>query len=373
MDVRRGAGPRVLTARLDRSVLEPCWAADGKRLYALVHDGVRQHLHSVSLASGRVRQLTDGDRFISSLRVRGRRAVLISESPTSPPEIHAAALHTALQDERPLTAANPQLRTRSLGRTRILRWRSADGLEIEGLLLLPPNYRRGRRVPLIAAPHGGPAGARGCGFYATDQAMAARGYAVLLPNFRGSSGYGQAFLSANDDDFGGGDFQDVMAGVDTVIERGIAHPEKLAILGYSYGGYMTSWAIGQTRRFKAAVVGAGVTSLQSFFGTSDIQWFTRGYQHGNPWQNPTSYAAQSPMTYVGQVRTPTLIYHGDEDRRVPMEQSEQLYVSLREQGVPTQFVRYPREGHGLTEYWHRRDSLERTLAWLDRWVKGRKQ
>lgn len=372
MEPRAGAPARILTARLDRGVTEHRWSSDGRRLYAIVHDGVRQHLHRVTVPGGRIRQLTDGDRSLSSLRVSGALLAFISETPTKPGEIGVVTAGTSVSDERALTSTNPQLRGRSLGRTRILRWLAPDGLEIEGLLVLPATYRKGRRLPLVVWPHGGPAGSRGCSFDAGGQVMAGRGYALLLPNFRGSSGYGQAFLTANDDDFGGGDFRDIMAGVDAVIERGIADPRRLAILGYSYGGYMTSWAIGQTERFSAAVVGAGVTNLQSFYGTTDIQWFTCGYQHGRPWENPDSYRAQSPMTYVGRVVTPTLIYHGEEDRRVPMEQSEQLYVSLRARGVPTEFVRYPREGHGLAEYWHRRDCLERALAWLDRWI-GKKQ
>ncbi|MFH1570660.1 MAG: S9 family peptidase [Gemmatimonadota bacterium] len=363
----RGGGARVLTRRLDRSVTEMQWAPDGRHIVAAVHDGMRQHLHAVAARGGRCRPLTEGDRLVSAPRLAGGRMAFLSESCTEPGEIHVAAPDG--RGEERLTATNPQVKGWRLGRTRALRWKAPDGLEVEGVLVLPPDYRKGRALPLIVEPHGGPAGARTWGFYAGWQVLAGRGYAVLAPNFRGSAGYGQAFVAANEDDFGGGDFADVMSGVDALVEKGIADPRRLGIMGYSYGGYMTAWAIGQTDRFRAAVAGAGVTNLQSFYGTSDIQWFTRQYQRGAPWERAERYAAQSPITFVGRVKTPTLIYHGDEDRRVPMEQSEQLYVSLRERGVPTQLVRYPRAGHGLSEYHHRRDCLERIVAWLDRWVK----
>lgn len=363
----RGGKARVLTGRLDRSVVESLWAPSGKHLLAVVHDGLRQHIHAVALRGGRPLALTSGDRVVSSLRSAGGRLFFLSGSATAPAEIHLSSDDGS--GERRLTLLNPQVRRLRLGRTRAVSWQSGDGLRIEGVLVLPPGHRKGKPLPLVVEPHGGPAGARTWGFSPSWQVLAGHGYAVLAPNFRGSAGYGQAFLAANEDDFGGGDFADVMAGVDALIARGLADPRRLGIMGYSYGGYMTAWAIGQTDRFRAAVAGAGVTNLQSFYGTSDIQWFTRDYQRGRPWERPERYAAQSPITYVGRVRTPTLIYHGDEDRRVPMEQSEQLYVSLRERGVPTELVRYPRAAHGLTEYHHRRDCLERTLGWLDRWLR----
>jgi len=367
MDAVDGGQSRVLTAKLDRNVTEARWSSDGRRIYTVVQDGPRQHVHTVTTRGGGMRQLTSGDRQISNLRVSGKRLAFLSEGPTAPAEVCVA--DAAGGNEMTRTDTNPEIRGIAMGRTRAVRWQSADGLSIEGMLVLPVNHKKGKKAALVVEPHGGPAGARGFNFVANWQLLAAGGYALLAPNFRGSSGYGQAFLGANEDDFGGGDFADIMAGVDAMIDGGIAHPTRLAIMGYSYGGYMTAWAIGQTRRFKAAIAGAGVINLTSFYGTTDIQWFTRNYQKGTPWRNQDSYRAQSPITHVGKVRTPTLIYHGEEDRRVPMEQSEQLYVSLRERGVPTEFVRYPREGHGIGEYWHRRDCLQRIAGWLKKWVR----
>lgn len=369
----KGGPLQVLTARLDRSVLDPQWASDGRRILFRAQDGVRQHVYAVTTRGGRIAQLTDGDRIVSALALstNTRIMALISSSPTRPEEIHLADANGA--NERALTATNPQLAATRLGRTRVVSWKGEDGLQIEGLLALPPGYRRGRAVPTIIYPHGGPAGCVGLGFNGGWQALVGRGYAVLAPNFRGSSGYGQAFLDANADDFGGGDFADVMAGVDMLVDGGIADENRLGMMGASYGGFMTAWSIGHTSRLKGAVVGAGVTNLQSFFGTTDIQWFTRYYQQGAPWETVSAYAAQSPITYVDRISTPTLIYHGDEDRRVPLEQGEQLYMALRERGVPVEFVRYPREGHGVGEYFHQRDMAQRAHQWLDRYVKGRKR
>ncbi len=360
---------RILTPKLDRAVLDICWSADGKRILFPLQDGVRQNLHAVTAHGGRIHQLTEGDRVVSapSLAADAKQMVFLSGSPTYPNRIHIAA--TDGTEDKVLADLNPQLKHLRLRRTRVVQWTAADGRRIEGLLTLPSGVSRGRAVPTVVVPHGGPAGCSTCSFGAAAQALVGSGYAVFAPNFRGSAGYGQAFLLANEDDFGGGDFGDVMAGVDMLIDRGIADAQRLAVMGYSYGGYMASWAIGHTDRFKAAVVGAGVTNLQSFFGTTDIQWFTRLYQRGAPWQCPQSYAEQSPITYAASMRTPTLIYHGDEDRRVPMEQSEQLYVALREQNVEVEFVRYPRAGHGLEEYWHKLDSLQRILRFLDRHVR----
>ncbi len=238
--------------------------------------------------------------------------------------------------------------------------------------MLPPGYRRKGLLPLVVDVHGGPTSVRGYGFDYRAQVLAGRGWAQLVPNFRGSTGYGKAFMTANKGDFGEGAYQDIMAGVDAMIDRGIADPERLMIVGESYGGYITAWAIGQTTRFKAAVVGCALVDLQSFFGTSDVQWLTEHFLAGRPWETLQNYIDASPITHVGRVKTPTLIYHGEEDRTVPIGQSEQLYVSLRERGLDVEFVRYPREGHSLQEYLHRRDSLERTVAWLGRWLRGSK-
>ena len=199
--------------------------------------------------------------------------------------------------------------------------------------------------------------------------FAARGYAVLRPNPRGSGGYGLKFRRANLNDWGGKDYEDLMAGVDHVISMGVADPERLAVMGWSYGGFMTSWVITHTPRFKAAAVGAGVTNLWSFTGTSDISSFLPYYFSGNPWENFENYRTHSPMAFVKGVTTPTLILHGEADVRVPISQGYELYNALKQQGVTVKMVVYPRTPHGPSEPKFVLDIMERHLEWVEKYVR----
>jgi dipeptidyl aminopeptidase/acylaminoacyl peptidase len=272
-----------------------------------------------------------------------------------------------------VSRANLDLPSLPLGDTRAITWKARDGLPIEGLLTYPVGYQEGRKVPLVLIIHGGPAGVftrtflgrHGIYPYAS---FAARGYAVLRPNPRGSSGYGKKFRQANLNDWGGGDYQDLMAGVDHVIAMGVADPERLAVMGWSYGGYMTSWVIGHTKRFKAAAVGAGVTNLWSFTGTADIPGFLPDYFSGEPWENFAAYQKHSPMSYVKGVATPTLILHGESDVRVPTSQGYELYNALKRQDVPVKMVVYPRMPHGPREPKFVLDIMQRHLDWVQKYV-----
>jgi dipeptidyl aminopeptidase/acylaminoacyl peptidase len=202
--------------------------------------------------------------------------------------------------------------------------------------------------------------------------FADRGYAVLRANVRGSSGYGFDFRNANYRDWGGGDYQDIMSGVDAVIARGVADPERLGVMGWSYGGFMTSWIITQTQRFKAASVGAGVTNLMSFTGTADIPSFIPDYFGGEFWTDGglDKWRAHSAMFHVDKVATPTLVQHGESDLRVPVSQGYELYNALKRRGVKTRMVVYPRQPHGIQEPKLMLDALNRNLEWFDQWVKG---
>ncbi len=206
-----------------------------------------------------------------------------------------------------------------------MKWKSKDGKEIEGLLTYPINYQAGTKVPLILNIHGGPTGVfqqtfiGGRGSYPLAT-FASRGYAILRPNPRDSSGYGKDFRYANQKDWGGADYQDLMSGVDKVIEMGVADPNRLGVMGWSYGGFMTSWIVTQTKRFKAASAGAPVTNLMSFNGTADIPAFVPDYFGGQAWENVEIYQKHSPMFNVKGVTTPTLIQHGEADIRVPISQ-----------------------------------------------------
>ena len=199
--------------------------------------------------------------------------------------------------------------------------------------------------------------------------LLSNGYAVLLPNPRGSYGYGRKFIEANCHDWGGDDFGDIMSGVDYLIEEGIADPERLGIAGWSYGGYMTAWAITQTSRFKSAVMLAGVSNWMSMYGTSAIPSFLKLYFEGRPFEDTKGYFHRSPLACIENVQTPTLILHGEDDIRVPISQSYEFYRGLCDMGLETQFVIYPREKHQIKERAHQIDLLERVLAWYDKHLK----
>jgi dipeptidyl aminopeptidase/acylaminoacyl peptidase len=288
---------------------------------------------------------------------------------TYPPEVWGGEIGAA---PRQLTRFNARLTERRLGRTELLRWTS-DEHEIEGQLIYPVDYAPGRRYPTILHIHGGPSWAWDDHFYASwhdwGQLLAGRGYAVLLPNPRGSTGRGWRFQIANHDDWMGGDYRDSQAGIDALIERGIADPQRLGIGGWSYGGFTTAWVLTQTNRYKAAVLGAGVTNRASMHGTTDIirwhgSWLTVEFA-----ESPDEFWRHSPLRYIGQVTTPTLVLHGENDLRVPVSQGWEYYNALRAMGVPTQMVVYPREPHGIEERQHQRDLLERVVAWFDQYVR----
>jgi len=253
-----------------------------------------------------------------------------------------------------------------------IKYRSFDGTEIEAALLVPRRAATDSRIPLVVLVHGGPTGRWSDAFESWGQLLAARGYAVLYPNVRGSTGYGERFVEMNRADWGGGDFKDVMAGVDAMIARGLADPERLAIGGWSYGGYMAAWAVTQTTRFKAAVSGAPVIDLASEYGTEAgpayDEWF-----YGLPYEKPDGFIRSSPITHVKHAKTPTLLLQGEDDTTDPIGQSQQFYRGLKRYGVDAELVLYPREGHGLREEKHLLDRLNRVVAWYDKYLKAAAQ
>ena len=272
---------------------------------------------------------------------------------------------------RRLSSHNDAL-TRSLAVTEPepFTFKSFDGTNVQGWLMKPLNFREGERYPLILAIHGGPHGMYGYTFNAAFQTYAARGYAVLFINPRGSTGYGQKFSDGTLREWGGGDYKDLMAGVDEAlrkfpwIDRG-----RMGVTGGSYGGFMTNWIITQTTRFRAAVASASVSNLVSFYSTSLYQDLIHAEFGGFPWDDYDLLWRWSPLRYVRAVETPTLFIHGELDNDVHITQAEEMYTALRRRGVETSLARYPREGHGFREPRHREDALERTLTWFDKYLK----
>ncbi|MCI0622271.1 MAG: S9 family peptidase [Acidobacteria bacterium] len=350
------------------------WSFDSSRLLFTGEKGTRKVLYAVSLDGLTKAVYVPPNGIVSNatLNAKGTHAGLAIESPAEPPE--AFVMHLSGGAPIRLSAANVNLPKHPLGETRRIQWKAKDGLQVEGLLTLPVGYESGKRYPLVLIIHGGPMGWFNENFLGNRDiyplaSFAAKGYAILRPNIRGSGGYGKKFRFANLNDWGGKDYADLMAGVDHVISTGVADPERLAVMGWSYGGYMTSWVMTQTKRFKAAVVGAGVTNLWSCAGTMDIQGFLPDYFSGEPWDNLDAYLKHSPMYYVKGVTTPTLILHGEADRRVPISQGYELYNALRRQGVTTKMVVYPRMGHGPSEPNAALDIMRRHLDWVERYVR----
>jgi dipeptidyl aminopeptidase/acylaminoacyl peptidase len=245
-------------------------------------------------------------------------------------------------------------------------FKSFDGTMIEGTYYKPANAKGS--IPLVVLVHGGPTGAWTDSYYFWNQLFLARGYAVFCPNIRGSTGYGWKFLTMNKNDWGGGDFKDVMAGVDYLLARGGLDANRIGIAGWSYGGYMTMWAVTQTTRFKAAMAGAGLSDLASEYGTEDNAAYD-GWFFGTPYENLSNFTKSSPITYVKNAKTPTLIIQGERDTVDPVGQSQQFYRGLRHYGVKTELVLYPREPHGFTEEKHIVDYTLRMLDWFDKHMK----
>lgn len=254
----------------------------------------------------------------------------------------------------------------------VVQWQSADGVTIEGILIRPRGYEDGKRYPLLVQVHGGPSwqweDRVNLNWHDWGQMLASRGYAVLLPNPRGSTGYGSDFEKLLQDDVGGGESRDLVAGAEAMVERGIADPDRLAIGGWSWGGYLTAWTITQTQIFKAAIMGAGLANLISDHGAGDIPEANTAFYPGHPYTHWDLYAERSPLRAVTNVTTPTLILHGDNDARVSPTQGLEYYRALQVLGVPVRFVRYPREGHSIQERNHQLDLMRRIVDWLAKYV-----
>jgi len=363
-----GGTAKELTAKFDLSVGTPVWSRDGKTIYFSTNVLEAIELYAADVATGAVKQLTSrgGSTGITEISKDGKTIVGTMSSPNQPTEIYVSSMDFG--SIKPLTSHNAWLNDYSLAQSEVVKWKSKDGTEVEGVLTKPVGYASGK-VPFLLNPHGGPTGASINNFNSTIQVLAANGFAVLQPNFRGSTGKGLAFAQANKNTWGKGDYEDCMSGVDAMIAAGIADPDRLGAFGWSYGGYMTFWIDTQTDRFKAISPGAGLTNIYSMYSQTDIHrylnWF---YTDKAPWQNADLYWDRSPMKYVGNVKTPTMIMHGQVDTRVPIAQAQEFYQALVELKVPVEFVVYPRENHGFTEPRHNMDRVRRYVKFFAKYL-----
>ncbi len=368
-----GGPPRILTAALDRSVAKPAWTADGSALLFLLEDDRAVALARVPAAGGVVTRLVSGPRVVEAFATGpdGKIAALVA-TPRAPAEVFAldGGAGGAGETLRPLSRQNDAwLAGVRLGAVEPIAFPSRDGTEVHGFLVTPPDYRAGTRYPTLLRIHGGPVSQFDYGFDFQLQLFAARGYAVVAANPRGSSGRGERYATAIYAAWGEKDAQDVLAAVDYAVARGVADPDRLGVGGWSYGGILTNYVIARDRRFKAAVSGAPISNILAGYGTDQ---YVREYEAelGPPWRNTATWLRLSfPFLHADRIVTPTLFLCGDKDFNVPLLNSEQMYQALRSLGVPTELVIYPGQYHAITRPSFARDRLERYLAWYDRYLK----
>jgi len=369
-----GGEPRNLTPDLKGSASWLVWLSSGQLLFAEYADG-GSGIGRVDPASGRVEILWTGPEAIAargpnsmtlSASRDGAVTALIRSSFAAPPEVWAGAVGAW----KPLTKANAGARP-AWGEAKSLHWTS-DGRTVQGWLLFPRGFDAAKRYPLVVAIHGGPAGAKTAAWPRATfdlTLLASQGYFVFYPNFRGSMGFGEAFTRANVKDFGYGDLRDVLTGLDEIVKTQPVDPDRLGIGGWSYGGYTTMWAVTQTNRFRAAVAGAGIANWQSYYGENGIDQWMIPYFGASVYDDPEVYAKSAPITYIKQVKTPTLVLVGERDVECPTPQSYEFWHALKSLGVPTQLVVYAGEGHSFRDPEHRKDSVRRAMEWFDRYLK----
>lgn len=359
-------GKSALPAPIDMSLYKPRWSPDGKSVLSLIERNRVTHLSRIDVASGKVAALTSGARFDTDFAIaRSGRIAVLGGDAHHPYEISAIEAGKL----RPLTDHNGWLRAKRLAPVEDIEFASADGTRLEGFLVKPLGYQAGQRYPTILRIHGGPVYQFSHEFMADWQSYAARGYAVVAVNPRGSSGRGFDFARAIYADWGNKDVQDVLAGVDHVVKLGIADPDRLGIGGRSYGGILTNYVIASDKRFKAAVSGAGSSNMLGSYGHDQ---YVREYELelGMPWANREAYDRTSyPFLHADRIATPTMFYCAEKDFNVPCLGAEQMYQALRSRDLPTELVVYPGENHGLTVPSYLRDRMQRLLAWYDRFLK----
>ena len=367
-----GGAPKKLSGSFELDAGEPIWSQDGREIYFSSEDHEAERVFEAEVATGTIRPLTSATSVVdvTEISANGKAAVGTVSDAMHPAEVFRSDLSFGSLER--ITNQNAWLSEYALGASEVVKWKSSkDGMEIDGIVTKPVGFDGAHKVPFLLNPHGGPTGASQLSFNSTEQIMAANGYMVLQPNFRGSSGRGEKFASANQDDWGDGDYKDDMSGVQAMVDKGWADPERLGAFGWSYGGYMTMWIDTQTDRFKAISPGAGLPDLYSMYSQTDIhRYMTMFLGIKAPWDNFQEYWDHSPMKFVGNVKTPTMILHGQADTRVPIAQSEEFYRALYERHVPVEFVTYPRENHGFIEPRHIQDRWQRYLVFFGQYLNN---
>jgi dipeptidyl aminopeptidase/acylaminoacyl peptidase len=365
-----GGGRRIVSGAFDGNIGNFVWAPDASEILFSGLHGTNNNLYRINLGSDSIEQITSsvGSLAPSSFsRDRAKMAYVFQDFDTP------ADIWVGLTDGTgavQLTDVNSTITDELvLGQGEVIRWESRDGTEIEGILMLPAEYQSGV-LPLLLHIHGGPAGVFRNSFSASNHVWAGLGYAQLFPNVRGSSGYDDDLLRGNLRDIGSGDYEDLMTGVDELISRGIADPDKLGLRGWSYGGILGGWTITQTDRFKGASVGAMVSDWTSEYGPGFNHDVRLWYIGGTPWDNTDEWRERSALTHVANATTPTLVLHGINDRTDTEPQSMMFFQALKDQGKITRYIRFPREPHGFQEPRHQRTRDVEEIRWIQKYVRN---
>jgi dipeptidyl aminopeptidase/acylaminoacyl peptidase len=360
-----GGAARNVTPKLEGSARAVAWASDGRIVVDEYVDGSSAIVTTDAHAAA-PKTLWSAPQQMTALSISAdaSAAAAAVQSFAKAPEVFAG----------PIGAWQPQTSTNSAvapmwGEARSLHWTS-DRYRVQGWLLYPADFNPSQRYPLVVSVHGGPSSAN---FPSWPQrwnaVLPTQGYFVLLPNPRGSYGSGEAFTQANVMDFGYGDLRDILGGVDAAVKAAPIDPDRVGITGWSYGGYMTMWAVTQTTRFKAAVAGAGIANWQSYYGENRIDQWMLPFFGASVYDKPEVYERSSPITFIKKVKTPTLVLHGDRDSEVPTPQGYEFWHALKALGVPTELVIYTDEGHAISKPDDVRDIEERLVAWFDRFLR----
>jgi len=375
----RGGTWKKLGSEHDQSLSISFWSEDGKDIYFNGGWNATVQLFAVSTETGKVRQLTNVQGVAFTNYDDATKVVLVNYSdPTTPSNIYIVPSLKQIGNRaqwKQLTDSNPQVREMALGKTEAVRWKSSDGTMVEGVLVYPVGYEKGKRYPLVIQIHGGPAAASLLSFNASYgtyvHVYAAAGYFCLLPNYRGSTNYGEKFKMEIGGDYFRQAYDDIMLGADHLINGGMVDADRMGVMGWSAGGHWSNWILTHTDRFKAISSGAGAVNWTSMYAQSDIQRNREFYFGGKPYDNFEHYWDVSPLKYIKNAKTPTLIHVVDGDPRVPRPQSDELHMALVKLGVPTEYFVYPGNTHGITEMRNQLVKMVSEFNWMEKWINGK--
>jgi dipeptidyl aminopeptidase/acylaminoacyl peptidase len=368
-----GGKPRVIAENFDEDVRIAAWTPAG--IYFTADQKTAAHLFRANPASGAFERVSSPDALqlgAPSFNADYSRAAFTCSWPNIYPEVCVSPVQKF--SPQPVTNMKEQIKGFKLATRELFQWKSKDGTTIEGVLIKPPDFDAIKKYPLLVVIHGGPTGVDRPNIIADRtypiEMFAAKGAVILKPNYRGSAGYGEKFRSLNVRNLGVGDAEDVLSGVDALIAKGYIDRDRIGAMGWSQGGYISAFLTTSSDRFKAISVGAGISDWMTYYVNTDIHPFTRNYLKATPWQDPEIYRKTSPITYINSAKTPTLIQHGELDKRVPIPNGYELYQGLKDRGVPVKMIVYKGFGHGINKPKQQRAVMEHNYEWFSQWIWG---